>query len=480
MDEQATDREMFKFSEVLSALSLVLDRVEGQPEGHVVRSCFVGMTIGEGLGLAQDQRSALFYALLLKDAGCSSTSSGVAGLFEADDFEVKKTLETTDRSRRLPESFLYVARTVSPGGNLGTRARRFLAVGMERRRANRRLVRIRCERGAEIARLIGFPEATVRAIRSLDEHWEGTGYPDGLRGEEIPLLSRVCKLAQTVDFFYTAFGPSQAEEVARNRRARWFDPALVDIFLAKVRAGSVWERMADPDLLRVVSRLEPADRVLAVTPERLDLTARAFVRIIDAKSPFTYRHSERVAETATAMAEHIVLPTHAVRDQGRTGLLYNIGKLAISNRILDKPGPLTQAEYAQVKKHPGLTYEVLTRVAHCRGIAEVAASHHEKLDGTGYHRGVTAEDLSVPSRILASLTSSTPSPRTGPIAPPCPWRRYSPSWMRRVARNSVPGVWVPSTSWHRRAISEVEQQLHRRSRKRRGQRSHRSSHAMPQ
>jgi hypothetical protein len=164
MDERAAGRrETFKFSEVLSALSFVLDKVEGQPEGHVVRSCFVGMTIANGLGLAQDQRSALFYALLLKDAGCSSTSSGVAGLFEADDFEVKKTLKTTDRSR-LPESLLYVARTVSPGGNLRTRARRFLAVGMEGRRANRRLVRIRCERGAEIARLIGFPEATVRAI----------------------------------------------------------------------------------------------------------------------------------------------------------------------------------------------------------------------------------------------------------------------------------------------------------------------------
>jgi len=95
MDEQATGRETFKFSEVLSALSFALDRVEGQPEGYVVRSCFVGMIIGEGLGLAQDQRSALFYALLLKDAGCSSTSSGVARLFEADDFEVKRTLKTT-------------------------------------------------------------------------------------------------------------------------------------------------------------------------------------------------------------------------------------------------------------------------------------------------------------------------------------------------------------------------------------------------
>jgi HD-GYP domain-containing protein (c-di-GMP phosphodiesterase class II) len=101
------------------------------------------------------------------------------------------------------------------------------------------------------------------------------------------------------------------------------------------------------------------------------------------------------------MAEHLALPAYAVRDQGRTGLLYDIGKLAISNRILDKPGPLTDEEFAKVKQHPRLTYEVLTRVAPFCSIAEVAASHHEKLDGSGYHRGVSVEDLNLPSRILA-------------------------------------------------------------------------------
>lgn len=400
MDEQATDRGMFKFSEVLSALSFVLDMVEGQPEGHVVRSCFIGMTIGERLGLAEEQRSALFYALLLKDAGCSSTSSRVAALFDADDFEVKKTLKTTDRSR-LSESLLYVARTVSPGGKLRTRARRFLTVGLEGRRANRRLVRIRCERGAEIARLIGFSAETVRAIHSLDEHWDGSGYPDGLRGDEIPILSRICKLAQTVDFFYSAFGPVQAKEVVHARRKEWFDPVLADVFLAEARVGSIWENLASPNLLHAVSRLEPADRVLVVTPERLDLAARAFAQIIDAKSPFTYRHSERVAYTAAAMAEYMRFPAPAVRDQRRAGLLHDIGKLGISNRILDKPGPLTDKEYAQVKRHPKLTYDTLVRVAPFRHIAEEAASHHEKLDGTGYHRGITGKDLTPISRILA-------------------------------------------------------------------------------
>ena len=184
-------QDTFRFSEVLSALSLALDMVEGQPEGHAMRSCYIGMTVGGRLGLGEEQRSALFYALLLKDAGCSSNASKVSALFGTDDLEVKRAFKTTNWSR-LPQAALYVARTVSPEGSLWTRARRFLAVGLEGQKGARELVRIRCERGAEITRLMGFPEETAQAIRSLVEHWDGAGHPDGLKGEEIPLLARIC------------------------------------------------------------------------------------------------------------------------------------------------------------------------------------------------------------------------------------------------------------------------------------------------
>jgi HD-GYP domain-containing protein (c-di-GMP phosphodiesterase class II) len=260
---------------------------------------------------------------------------------------------------------------------------------------------MRCERGAEIARLMGFPEETAQAVRNLDEHWDGSGHPDGLEGEEIPLLARISCLAQTVEVFYAAFGPARAEEMARARRKKWFDPALVDVFLAEARAGTEWKSLTAPDLMGVLSSLEPEDRALEVTPERLDLVAHAFARIIDAKSPFTYRHSEGVARTAVAMMEHMGFGASAVRDQRRAALLHDIGKLSVSNRILDKPGPLTEGEFAAVKRHPKLTYDVLVRVAPFRDIAEVASNHHERLDGTGYHRGVTGESLDLPSRVLA-------------------------------------------------------------------------------
>ncbi len=95
-----------------------------------------------------------------------------------------------------------------------------MSVGTAGPQVAKELIQIRCDRGAEISRLMGFPEATVRAVRNLDEHWDGAGYPDSLRGEEIPLLSRICGLAQTVEVFFTAYGPEKAEEMARSRRKR--------------------------------------------------------------------------------------------------------------------------------------------------------------------------------------------------------------------------------------------------------------------
>ena len=267
--------ETFRFSEVLSALSFSLDLVEGQPEGHIVRSCYIGMAIAKRLGLGEEQRSALFYALLLKDAGCSSNASRTSALFDADDFEVKRKVKTVDWSS-LPQVALYAARAVSPQSGLWNRTRRFLFLGARGQKASRRLVQIRCERGAEITRLIGFPEETAQAVRNLDEHWDGGGHPDGLRGDEIPLLARICGLAQTAEVFYSEYGPDRAEEVVKARRKKWFDPDLVDILLAEGRVGNVWEHLGSPDLTQTLSDMEPADRTLLATPERLDLVARAF------------------------------------------------------------------------------------------------------------------------------------------------------------------------------------------------------------
>jgi HD-GYP domain-containing protein (c-di-GMP phosphodiesterase class II) len=388
-----------RLSEVISALSYALDLTEGQPAGHSVRTCLIGMRIGREIGLDGDDRSSLFYALLLKDAGCSSNSAATCALFGADDHAVKRTWKTTDWASRW-QSFTHVVRNVRPGASLLSRAKQVAgfagagAVGTE-------LVRTRCERGADIARMLEMSDDTAAAIQALDEHWDGRGVPLGLAGREIPLLARIACLAQTAEIYHASHGLHAALGVARERAGRWFDPDLVRALESLRADAAFWAGLSAGDAPARAAALEPADRALTADDERLDRIAQAFARVIDAKSPYTFRHSEGVALYADAMGRELGLGPDALRDLRRAALLHDVGKLGVSNRILDKPGKLTEEEFAAVRRHPEHTYQILARVARFRALAETAASHHERMDGRGYHRGIAAGTLPAAARILA-------------------------------------------------------------------------------
>jgi putative nucleotidyltransferase with HDIG domain len=386
-------------SEVLGALSHALDLTEGEPPGHAVRTTAIGMRLAEEIGLPDEQRSGLFYALLLKDAGCSSNAARLSSLFAADDHQAKRAMKAVDWSR--PGALAaYTWRSVEPGRGPVAKARRMKAVAGEAE-VTREMIGTRCERGAEIARMLELPEASAGAIAALDEHWDGSGYPQGLRGEEIPLLGRILCLAQTVEIFSRTTGPRGAYAMAIKRAGRWFDPALVGALLAFRDEAAFWGPLEDPRMVPPAAAWEPADRVVLADQARLDRVAGAFARVIDAKSPYTARHSTEVARWAVALGAQLEMSPDQLRDLRRAGLLHDIGKLAVSNRILDKPGRLDRDELAVVREHPRHTQRILERVACFAGIVETAASHHERLDGSGYHRGLAAFDLSRPARVLA-------------------------------------------------------------------------------
>ena len=251
---------------------------------------------------------------------------------------------------------------------------------------------------------------TAQAIRSLDEHWDGRGQPRGLRAEEIPLLARIVCLAQTVEIFHAAGGTAAAWSTARKRSGGWFDPALVDTLGACLRDAAFWESLADAD----VSAWEPEDRVLHADDARLDRIAVAFAGVIDAKSPWTYQHSDRASMIAASLADTLGAGAAEVTDLRRAALLHDIGKLAISNRILDKASGLSTAEVAVVREHPLVTAQILERVPGFGRLAPLASAHHERLDGSGYPRGLTADALDMPMRVLAvadvyeAVTSARP------------------------------------------------------------------------
>jgi putative nucleotidyltransferase with HDIG domain len=248
---------------------------------------------------------------------------------------------------------------------------------------------------------MGFSESVAGAIHSLDEHWNGGGYPDGLRGGEIPLFARILNLAQTLDVFHTNRGHDAALDVAQQRMKRWFDPELVQAACSLAKSGTLWAGLDSPQLLENVVAMEPEVRRVELADERLDQICLAFAEVIDAKSPFTYRHSNGVADAATAIAENLGAEESEIAFLRRAALLHDIGKLGVSNSILEKPAKLDAEEWDVMKKHPYYSMQILRRVAGFERLAEVAASHHEKLDGTGYYRRLSGDDLSLPVRILA-------------------------------------------------------------------------------
>jgi putative nucleotidyltransferase with HDIG domain len=382
-------------SAVIGALSHALDITEGQPPGHAVRSCVIGMRLAAELDLPDADRSDLFYALLLKDAGCSANANRMSALLATDDRAAKGASKLIDWSE--PRSALmWSLRVAAPGEGLRRRIEVLRGLRDEGD-VTRQFMEARCDRGAEIARMLFLSEETAAAIRSLDEHWDGRGMPDGLRGEEIPLAARILCLAQTVEVFHARGGVKAARAIAKRRRGRWFDPALVDALLRFCGDREFWAALETPD----VSQWEPPDLALASDELRLDRIAEAFARVIDAKSPFTARHSQRVAEIADGIAAVLDFDADQRRVIRRAALLHDIGKLAISNQILDKPGKLTDAEFAAIKTHPVHTLRILERAPCFAELAELAANHHEKLDGSGYPRSLGAEDLDLPMRILA-------------------------------------------------------------------------------
>lgn len=394
----AVEPASIRVSEVISALSYALDLTEGQPMGHSVRSCIFGMHLAKEIGLPIDLQGDLYYALLMKDAGCSTNASRMFQILGTDDIKAKRDVKTTDWTRLNWESLSYALSHVQTAAPFLERVRSIAEVAFNQKRNAKELVQMRCERGASIARRIGLPETAATAIHSLDELWNGCGQPDGLRGEEIPILSRIMNLAQTLEVFYTAFGPGAAVEVTRKRRGRWFDPDLVRAFESLANRPGVWTDVENAGA-RVVE-MEPRRDVFEASDATLDNICLAFADVIDAKSPFTYRHSTGVAGAAVAIARTLELSQEEVTLIRRAALLHDIGKLSVSNAILDKPGKLTDDEWQVVRKHPYYSLQILNKVPGFGDLSDIAASHHEKLDGSGYFRNMAAEQLSLPARIL--------------------------------------------------------------------------------
>jgi HD-GYP domain-containing protein (c-di-GMP phosphodiesterase class II) len=393
------DGSELRLSEIIGAFSYALDLTEGQPPGHCIRACWIGMNIGRSLGLHPEQQSDLYYTLLLKDAGCSSNAARLWQLYGGDERQIKRDFKLVD-SQSLLQLGRFVLVHAGPGEALRKRIQRLLTLYRNGDELASELVHTRCERGANIVQRLGFGKAVAAGIFSLDEHWNGNGRPEGLRGEAIPIHARIALLAQVADVFNTVGGADAAREEIHRRIGSWFDPQVCKAFLAVSADKEFWATLGSDDLEDQVMALEPTARTIKVDDGGLDSIAEAFADIIDAKSSFTYGHSQRVAQYADAIAAELGMASQQRRWLHRGALLHDIGKLGVSNAILDKPGRLDEREWEAVKRHAQFTEDILSRVRVFRLLAPIAGAHHERLDGKGYPKRLSGSAIALETRII--------------------------------------------------------------------------------
>ena len=260
----------------------------------------------------------------------------------------------------------------------------------------------RCDRGAEIARKMHFSEHVIAAIRSFDEYWDGGGMPVGLKGEDIPVFSRISLIAQIADVFRTGTGVDAAKQEIRKRCGTWFEPRMVEAFERVAANDHFWSVLASKTLQAELFRLEPAQRQVFVDEDYLDDIAAAFARVIDSKSPYTSGHSERVTLFADLIAEEMEFSLPQRRWLKRAALLHDIGKLGVRNSILDKPGKLNADEWVVMQRHPTFGEEILSQIGAFADLAAIAGCHHERLDGKGYPRGLRGDEISLDVRIVTT------------------------------------------------------------------------------
>ncbi|MCX4098490.1 HD domain-containing phosphohydrolase [Nocardia sp. alder85J] len=389
------DRTRVRLAELLAVLSLASDLGMGQPMEHVLRQCLIALRLAQRLGLSESDREVVYYTGLISWVGCHVDAYEQAKWF-GDDLVFKGDFRGTDMASTTAER-MFVLRHLGAGRPPAERIR--LGVGFlgDGRRVADSLLDNHWRASDHLAMRLGLDQRVRDGVEQTFERWDGRGAPKGIRGEDLSLPARLVNLADVVEVFHRAAGTAAAVEVARARAGTQFDPAVVELFAAEAEA--IFADLDGIDSWDTVIAAEPALGARLTDPE-LDSALAAIADFTDVKSPYTIGHSRGVAELAGAAAETLGLATAAL--VRRAGLVHDLGRLGVSNAIWDKHATLNHIEQERIRLHPYLTERMLARSPALAPLAEIAVQHHERLDGSGYPRGLSGAAIGIEGRVLAA------------------------------------------------------------------------------
>ncbi len=382
---------------MLAALSLATDLGMGQPLEQALRVCLLALELGRRVGCDGVVLSDVYYLALLEHLGCTSSAPEIAALNGGDDLAFRRrgiALAHASTGEFLREFVRHTAEDLA----LSERVRVVTAGIVGGNKAFQRVVAAQCEGAARLADGLGVSEELRRGLSHFYERWDGKGVPGGVAGEDVSLAQRVVTVAHDAVVLSRLQAPSAALDAVGRRRTGAYDPAVCDALLAD---GELLLRDADGgDVWEHVLEVEPQP-ARTVSEEGLAGVVRGFADFADLKAPFLMGHSRAVAALAGAGARSLGCEHDIVAAVTRAGLLHDLGRVGVPNGIWEKRGALDGSERERVRLHPYYTERVLARAPVLARVAVSAGCHHERLDGSGYHRGVGAAQLPIEARLLA-------------------------------------------------------------------------------
>ncbi|WP_243400133.1 HD domain-containing phosphohydrolase [Arthrobacter glacialis] len=381
--------------EILAALSLAIDLGLGQPMEHMLRATLLGLRIAELMGVDQAGRGRIYYANLLAWIGCHADSFELAALF-GDDIGFRSDYYLLD-AHGLPMLSLMLRHTGAelPRWQRAVRRSEFAATANT---AVKSLIRSHCTSAGQLANRVGLDHGMPAILNNTFERWDGKGLPAGKSGVQIPLEMRIAQLADTAEVFLRTAGLEAATATVADRRGTQFDPAVADLFCERAKELTAGLLELDP----WPAALAAAPHDAPLTDAELDAVLAAIGDFADLKSPFTAGHSRAVASLAAATAGECGLTAAEQQALRRAGWTHDLGRMGVSNAIWDKKLALSAVDRERLQMYPYLSERILGRVPGMRKVAELAGAHHERLDGSGYPRGISGADLSTSHRILAA------------------------------------------------------------------------------
>jgi HD-GYP domain-containing protein (c-di-GMP phosphodiesterase class II) len=402
-------------AELIAALCLATDLGMGFPFEHGLHTTLIAMRLANKLGIDRQSASQTYYACLLSHASCTTEAHVAAEVFGGS----LTTKFNPVMYGSVREGFTGMLRALpDPGSPALVRAVQTARRLPRTARMMRPALTAACEVAGRLAEQLGAPPPVPGLLAHLTERWDGKGPLRRAKGEQIPLPMRIVHVATDAAFQRLVGGVEHAVRLMRERADHAFDPEVAACvveegreILALDEGASAWE---------AVLALEPPPP-LVLEPEAIDRALAAMGNFADLVSPYLAGHAAGVAELAVGAAQHCGIDAVGVTAIRRAGLVHDLGRVAVHPRIWQKPGPLSADDWEQVRLHPYQTERVLSRSGFLAALAPIAGVHHERLDGSGYHRGCVGAALPMPARVLAAADAyhamTEPRPRRQALAP---------------------------------------------------------------